>query len=226
MRQLRLFMLCLLGLVILPVRADAQGSGSITGQVLDRTTRAPLTNVLVTVNGTTLSSVTNQQGRYVIQNVPSGTHELRVSMLGYGRASQSVNVNAGGSATADFQLDVSALELEGIVVTATGQEQRKREIGNTVTNINAADMDLAPVQSLTNLLQGRAPGVVIQPTSGSLGTGARVRIRGNSSVSLSGTPLVLIDGIRVSNPPGCSRAAHRAHAGKTSTRMTSRRSRS
>jgi TonB-linked SusC/RagA family outer membrane protein len=199
MRQLRLFMLCLLGLVILPVRADAQGSGSITGQVLDRTTRAPLTNVLVTVNGTTLSSVTNQQGRYVIQNVPSGTHELRVSMLGYGRASQSVNVNAGGSATADFQLDVSALELEGIVVTATGQEQRKREIGNTVTNINAADMDLAPVQSLTNLLQGRAPGVVIQPTSGSLGTGARVRIRGNSSVSLSGTPLVLIDGIRVSN---------------------------
>ena len=138
MRQLRLFMLCLLGLVVLPGRVDAQGSGSITGQVIDRTTRAPLTNVLVSVGGTTLSAVTNQQGRYAIAGVPSGTHELRVSMLGYGRASQSVNVTAAGSATADFQLEVTALELEGIVVNATGQEQRRRSIEEATCSPSAS----------------------------------------------------------------------------------------
>ncbi|HSL70341.1 MAG TPA: TonB-dependent receptor plug domain-containing protein, partial [Longimicrobiales bacterium] len=106
---------------------------------------------------------------------------------------------SGATATANFELSETAVTIEGVIVTATGQEQRQREIGNSVANISTANIDMAPVQTITNLLQGRAAGVVVQPTSGTTGTGSRIRIRGNSSVSLDATPLIIIDGIRVSN---------------------------
>jgi TonB-dependent starch-binding outer membrane protein SusC len=183
----------------LPCALHAQERGSIGGRVVDRTTGQPITGAQVAVTGTALSTLTNQQGRYLLVNVPAGQHEVRVSVLGYSRGSQVVTVAAGQTATHDFQLAETAVELEAIHVTATGQEQRRREVGNSVSTISTEAVELAAVQNLTNLLQGRAAGVVIQPTSGSMGTGSRIRIRGNSSVSLSGTPLLVVDGIRVSN---------------------------
>jgi TonB-linked SusC/RagA family outer membrane protein len=182
-----------------PSGAAGQERGRIAGRVVDRSTAQPLSGAQVVVAGTTLGAVANQEGRYLITGVPAGSHEVRVALLGYGRGTQTVTVAAGATATADFELAETAVELEGIVVDATGQEQRRREIGNSVANISTDAIDLTPVQTLTNLLHGRAAGVVIQPTSGSVGTGSRIRIRGNSSVSLEGSPLVLIDGIRVSN---------------------------
>ena len=198
MRRIQLWTLVLLAVAVLPSSAAAQ-RGSISGQVTDTETSQPLHNVLVFVAGTSLNAVTTQEGRYIIQNVPVGQHEVRVSLLGYSAGSQSVSVTAGATATANFALKTTAVELEGIVVSATGAGQRRRELGNSVTKITTANVEMAPVQSFTNLLQGRASAVVIQPTSGSTGTGSRIRIRGNSSVSLDATPLIVIDGIRVSN---------------------------
>jgi TonB-dependent starch-binding outer membrane protein SusC len=199
MRSSNLFALVAIVLAMVPGWTAAQERGTISGLVVDGSTMQPLPGVQVAVVGTNQGTLTNQQGRYVLINVPAGQRELRASLIGYGRASQSVAVVANQTATVNFELVQSAVVLEGVIVTATGQEQRLREIGNSVVNISTDQLDLAPVQSLTNLLQGRAPGVAIQPTSGSVGTGARVRIRGNSSVSLDGTPLVIIDGIRATN---------------------------
>ena len=198
---MRFFRWCVLyGLILMfPSMAEGQARGVISGRVVNQETGQPLVNALVSVDGTTLNAVTTEQGRYVIANVPAGEREIRVSMLGYAGSPQRVQVSAGATATADFQMRVTALQLDGIVVSATGAEQRQREIGNSVAKISTDAVALTPVNSLTNLLQGRASSVVIQPTSGTLGTGSRIRIRGNSSVSLSSTPLLVIDGIRVDN---------------------------
>src|SRR5688572_14747651 len=182
-----------------PLAAMAQQRGTITGRVTDRETTQPLVGAQVSIAGTTQGGITNQDGRFVIPQVSAGERELRVTLLGYKSVSQPVTVTAGGTATVNFEVSETAVQIEGIVVSATGQEQRQREIGNSVANITTANIELAPVQTLTNLIQGRAAGVVIQPTSGSTGTGSRIRIRGNSSVSLDATPLIIIDGIRVSN---------------------------
>jgi TonB-dependent starch-binding outer membrane protein SusC len=198
MKQLRrIVQVCLA--VLLPVAAQGQERGSITGRVTDRATGQPIVNAQVVIPGTTLSVTTNQQGRYALPNVVPGQHEVRISTLGYARGVQTVTVTPGQAAVADFELAETALELEAIHVNAAGQEQRRREVGNSVVSISMDAVELAPVQSFTNLLQGRAGGVVVQPTSGTTGTGARVRIRGNASVSLSGTPLLVVDGIRVNN---------------------------
>ncbi len=189
----------LLVVLLTPAWASAQQYGIITGRVVDRATSSPLIGAQVVVAGTTRGTVTNQEGRFAIPQVPAGERQVQVTHLGYKGASQSVTVSAGATATINFELSETVLEIESVIVTATGQQQRQREIGNTVARISTADIAPAPVQTLTNLLQARAAGVVIQQTSGSSGTGSRIRIRGNSSVSLDATPLVIIDGIRVSN---------------------------
>jgi TonB-linked SusC/RagA family outer membrane protein len=198
MRRKHWSILLMLALGLTPARALAQERGTITGRVVDANAQ-PVRGVLVVIAGTTLSELTNQDGLYRIVNVPAGSREVRVTVLGYAQESQTVNVSAGQAVTANFELRETAVPLGEIHVNAAGQEQRKREIGNSVATIATANVDLAPVQTLTNLLQARAPGVLVQPTSGSTGTGSRIRIRGNSSVSLEGSPLILVDGIRVSN---------------------------
>lgn len=186
-------------MTLLPAVLLAQDRGSIGGQVIDETSLRPLVGVQVAVGGTTLGSITNQQGRYLILNVPTGQREVRASVIGYGRGSLAVNVIAGEAATANFALTPSVLEIEGVIATATGQELRRREIGNTVTNIVPGNLELAPVTSFAQLLQGRVPGATIMQSSGTVGAGSRIRIRGNNSVSLSNAPLLIVDGIRVQN---------------------------
>jgi TonB-dependent SusC/RagA subfamily outer membrane receptor len=84
-------------------------------------------------------------------------------------------------------------------VTATGSEQRRVEVGNTVSNISVVDVQKAAVPNGASLLQGRAPGVTVIQNGGTTGTSARVRIRGANSINLSNEPLLIIDNVRVNN---------------------------
>src|SRR5437867_514916 len=95
---------------------------------------------------------------------------------------------------------ISAKQLLGaIVITATGQLQKAREIPNDVSQVAAGDVEKAPITNFADLLNARAAGVTVLPSSGTTGGGARVRIRGSNSVSLSNEPVFFIDGIRVNS---------------------------
>jgi TonB-linked SusC/RagA family outer membrane protein len=90
--------------------------------------------------------------------------------------------------------------LEATVVTGTAGAQAKREIGNSVGTINASDIvATAPILSMQGLLNGRTPSLVVMPTSGQVGTGSQIRIRGAASLSLGNNPLIFVDGVRVNN---------------------------
>jgi TonB-linked SusC/RagA family outer membrane protein len=178
----------------------AQERGTIQGRVTAEGSQAPLAGATVTVSGTSFRAVTNQEGEYRLPNVSPGVQEVTASLLGYAAQSQRVTVAPGGTpTTADFQLEASALEIGGIVVTATGREQRVREVGNAVTAVDMSEVNVAATPQLANVLQGRTPGVTVAPTSGTVGTGQRIQIRGVNSLALSSTPLLIVDGIRVSN---------------------------
>src|SRR5438093_950655 len=106
----------------------------------------------------------------------------------------SVRPPAAGS---PFPLPANPVGLDAIIVTATGQLQKAREIPNDVTQVAAGDVEKAPVTNFADLLNARAAGVTVMPSSGTTGGGARVRIRGSNSVSLSNEPVFFIHGIRV-----------------------------
>ena len=174
-------------------------SGTISGRVTSATNQAPLTGVEVAIVGTTSGTVTDQQGRYTIPGVPAGPQRVRASMLGYAEATQSVMVAAGSTVTADLVLQQSVLQLGGVVATATGREQRQREIGSSVGVIDPSNVPMAAVNDMAQVIQGRVAGAIVMPSSGTTGSGDRIRIRGNNSLSLSNSPLIVVDGVRVNS---------------------------
>ncbi len=195
----RLGALLVAALALLPSAGLAQQpTGAIAGRVTDKTTGQPLTSVQVTISQTTRGALTDRDGSYRIENVPAGLVEIRGRFIGYTIGVQTVTVVAGETATVDFVLTQSPIGLEAVVVNASGAEQRVREQGNAVSVIDAAKttQDAAPTD-LADLLNARAPNVVVLPAGGTTGTGSRVRIRGSSSLSLSNEPLIVVDGIRV-----------------------------
>lgn len=179
--------------------AFAQETGTITGTVVESSTRRPLAGVQVTVPGTTIGTLTGANGKYLLVRVPQGRAAVRASMIGFGNEDQTVNVSAGQSVTADFQLSQTAIALDEVVVTGAAGATERRKLGNSVASVNAAQvMEKLPVASVDELLKGRTAGVNMYLSSGTVGTGGRIKIRGVTSVSLSGDPVIYIDGVRVS----------------------------
>jgi TonB-linked SusC/RagA family outer membrane protein len=183
-------------LLLSATAAAASAQGTISGTVTAEGTGAPLPEVRVLVTGTSLFASTGPDGKYTVRRVPAGTVEINVLHVGYQAQKKSVRVLDGQTATLDFAMKQSVVQLEEVVTTATG-EQRRVEIGNAVDNLSVSKLTEAePIRNLTDVLNSRVPGVMVQG-GGQTGSGQRIRIRGVSSVSLSNDPIYIIDGIRM-----------------------------
>src|SRR5213593_4411886 len=202
-RQALQAFLALGALLVGIARAANAQNGTITGTVVDQA-GGPVSPARVLLGATNKGAVTNQQGKYVIAGVAPGTYEVRVAIIGYAGETQRVTVGPGESRTADFTVKRVALSLDAVLVTTSG-ESRARENGNAVSTIRASEIvETQPITSMTDLLSGRAAGVNILPSTGTVGGGARIRIRGANSVSLPNDPLFIVDGIRVESRSGNS----------------------
>lgn len=186
-----------LATAVMPARAFAQQNGTVTGTVTDLERQAPIPEAQVVVVGTTLGGRTNAQGVYTIAGVPQGAVQLRVLRIGYQSAVKAVTVIAGQSARVDFAVAPSAVVLDQVVTTATGQQERQRERGVTVGKIQVDSLNLAPVTNFSEVLSSRTAGLVVQGSGGTTGNASRIRIRGANSISLSNDPILIVDGIRV-----------------------------
>lgn len=176
--------------------AQAQ-QGTITGHVTDRATQRPLVGAQIVVSGTSRGAITNAEGRYVIPGLAAGTVEVRAILVGYETLTQNVTVRSGESSTADFSLGVSVITMDELVITATGTELRKREIGNAVSTITPEKLEPGVASTFSQVLNGRTAGVTVIQAGGTTGTGSKIRIRGSNSVSLSNDPLLIVDGVIV-----------------------------
>ncbi len=189
-----------------PVSARAQvrqqGEGTVSGLVIDAVTKVGLDQVAVRVEGSGTGSVTTHDGRYTVRNVPVGVHRLTARRVGYSSLTTVVVVATDSVATADFALAAAPTRLTEMVTTAVG-DQRRYEVGNVISTINADSITpTAPITSLTDLISARAPGVQVEETGGLTGSGESIRIRGQGSLVLQGDPIVIVDGVRQDNSPG------------------------
>ena len=191
-----------LATVVFPALAVGQGTGRVTGRVMDQGQR-PLVGAQMVIVGTNRGAVTAEDGAYTINNAPVGSQLVRARVIGYSVAEARVTVAAGEAATADFTLTQSAVKLDEVVVNAiTGQEERRRQSGASVSDIRVDNLVKGPITKLSDILTGRTPGVTMQGAAGSTGTSQRIRIRGANSLSLSNEPLIYIDGVQASNSIG------------------------
>jgi TonB-linked SusC/RagA family outer membrane protein len=180
-------------------RAAAQ-ERVVAGTVVEARSFRPLAGVQVAVDGQVQGSITDANGRFRITGLTGESVTLQLVMLGYRTTSVPARV---GDVNLRIALQEAAVELNELVVTGTAGGTQRRQIGNAVASIKASDVvATAPIRSTQELINARAPGVVVMPGTGMVGSGSRIRIRGLSTLSLSSDPLIYVDGVRVNNETG------------------------
>lgn len=176
-------------------------AGQISGTVTNAASGQPVEGVQVILIGTTMGALTRDDGRYAIIGVPDGTYRLRTQRIGFTSEQKGVTV-VGGNVTVDFTIGTLPVSLDQVVVTGTAGGAQRRAIGNVVASVSADSVKaLSPILNADQLLGQRTAGVMMLPGTGQVGTGSAVRVRGNSSLSLSNEPIVYIDGVRMDSDP-------------------------
>lgn len=191
--------------------AAAQQTRTVTGVVTNAATSQPLEEITVSAAGTNAVTRTNAQGQYRLV-VPSGDVTLIARGIGFKRITQRV---PAGQTAANFSLEKDVLQLEQVTVTGQATELATRNATTAVAVVNAEEVTRAPAQSLEQALQGKVLGAKIDMNSGAPGGGAQIQIRGVTSVIGNGQPLIVLDGVILSNEGFSSGANGLTGAGAT-----------
>ena len=168
--------------------AAVQQTKKITGTVVDNTGE-PVIGANVVVKGTTLGSITDMDGKFTIEDVPSnGT--LQISYIGY----KSIEMPIGSQSDFKITLQEDSEKLDDVVVVGYGV-QKKVTVTGSVASVTGKELKASPTTNLTNGMVGRMPGVIgFQTADEPGGGGTTIRIRGTNSLG-SNDPLVVIDGV-------------------------------
>ena len=198
----RSILLGVIGVLIasMPSDGSSQQVGTVTGIVLDRGTGIPLSATQVFIPATGSAALTDASGRYTLPNVPAGQHTLLAERLSYGTVQQTVSVMEGQTVVVNFEVTAQALLLDEVIVTGTPGGTQRRAIGNVVHRIQVdAELELTPVMDVQQIMAFKAPGLAVYESQADVGGGSAIRIRGSSTIGLSGEPLVYIDGVRMNS---------------------------
>ena len=190
--SVRRIAMVLLAIAMLPGWALAQQARQVTGRVTNAETGQPMAGVQVVVKGTTIGTLTDGNGSYQL-SVPAGSNVLVFSFIGYATVEREIT----GDAPIDVVMEVEAIGLEGIVVSALGIERQARTMGVSAQSLSGQELSTLET-NLVNTLTGRVAGVHIT-NAGPQGGSSRIVIRGASSITGQNQPLIVVDGVPVDN---------------------------
>ena len=172
---------------------------TISGTITDDTGEA-LIGASVLVKGTSTGTVTDIDGTYSL-NVPDGATMITISYTGY----KTQELELGVSDVIDITM-TEGVTLETAVVTALGVERDEKALGYAVQQVDGDDIARSGASNPVDALVGKAAGVQITRSSGSVGGGSRILIRGVTSMVGNNQPLIVIDGVRTNNETLLSQA--------------------
>jgi TonB-linked SusC/RagA family outer membrane protein len=180
-----------------------RAGGMIRGRVIDAATGGPLAVVQVSVMGTAFSTLTRENGEYVLTGVPAGLYTVQANRLGYAGASQeNVRVRDDDVSQIDFALRVSALVLDELVVTGLVDPTSARRAAFTIGRVSGDALQV-PTPNAISSIQGRiASASIITPAQP--GAGINIVLRTPTSINRSNTPLFVVDGVVLASTFGRS----------------------
>ena len=168
--------------------AYAQRTLSVSGTVTDQSGQ-PIIGAGVLIPGTTIGEITDADGKYSLDNVPSGA-TLTVSAIGYVTAQVPVQ----GRSVVNVTLEDDVLSLEDAVVIGYGT-MRKGDITSAVASVKSEDFLAGNVHDAAELIRGKVAGLSITKSSGDPNATSAIRLRGTTTIQGDLTPLILVDGI-------------------------------
>lgn len=181
--------------MMLSVSGALLAQRSIEGTVRDAKTNETLIGVTVQLKGTTIGTITDIDGHYVLTSDELTPISVIVySYVGY--ASQEVT--PGARTTIDIQLKAEQTMLDELVVIGYGSTKKRNVLG-AVSKVDNTELTRMPVAGVDQALQGRVAGVQVTQNTGAPGEGVAVRIRGTGSISSSNSPLYIVDGIAMAD---------------------------
>lgn len=163
---------------------------TIIGKVTDEG-GAPIAGASIVAKGYQSGATTKVDGSFSIL-VPSAVKQLVISSIGF--QSQTITIGASGEISVSLKPSIS--DLSDVVVTGYSRVKKSEYVG-AASKIDKKAIELVPVGSFDQILQGRAPGLRVSAGSGQPGAAASVQIRGPKSISGGSTPLYIVDGVPV-----------------------------
>lgn len=165
---------------------------SLKGSVTSSEDGLPMPGVAVILDGTTVGTLTDNEGKWAL-NVPSdGT--LLFTFLGYSDHAEQI----GNRSVIDVVMSPDATQLEELVVIGYGTV-KKSDLTGAVSSVKGEELKRAPVASVGQALQGKVAGVTVTSNTGQPGSDVSIRIRGIGSVNAGVSPLYVVDGMIVSD---------------------------
>jgi TonB-linked SusC/RagA family outer membrane protein len=176
------------------VAAAFSQTGTVSGTVVDETNQ-PLPAATIVVQGMQKSTSTDLNGKYRLTGL-EGTVTIEYRFLGY--ITQTKTVTVTGNVTVNVNLVPNSRSLNEVVVIGYGTA-RKQDVTGATQTLTAKDFNQGPITTADQLIQGKVAGVQITSNGGAPGSGSTIRIRGGASLNASNDPLIVVDGIPLSN---------------------------
>ncbi len=149
---------------------------------------------IIPVGATQSGTVTDFDGNYMVK-VPAGIKQLKVTYIGY--VPQTINIK--GRSKIDVVMKEDNKQLEAVVVTAMGIKRKSKTLTYATQSVSGKDLTRVQDVNFVNALQGKTSGLTITPNSGGAGSASKILLRGNASILGNNAPLIVVDGIPMSN---------------------------
>ena len=186
-------LLLLTVLVTISSQAVIAQTHKLSGRVLDENGQ-PLPGATVVVKGSNIGTVADDNGNFVINNVPNAGAKIKINYAGYSYAEADAT-----SANVSVRLNPLAKELSGVAVTALAIRREKKELGYSSTSIGSDELNSGNQVNALSALQGKVAGANITSSTGGPGGSTRIVLRGEKTIAGGNNALIVVDGIVTNN---------------------------
>lgn len=189
MKKLFLIALCL---IIGLSRVMAQNR-TITGIIISEEDNEPIIGASVMIPGTSLGTITNFDGEFILPNVPESAQVVRISYVGMKTVDLAIT-----DQRMNVMLQPDSELLEEVVVIGYGTAKKLGSVVGSVSTVGSAKLKNQPTSNFSDALQGQVAGLSVLSSSGEPSQTASIRLRGVNSITAGTTPLFILDGSPVS----------------------------
>ncbi|TVQ71336.1 MAG: SusC/RagA family TonB-linked outer membrane protein [Balneolaceae bacterium] len=187
-------LLLLLFFFALPVSSVAQ-VGSLSGVITDAESQEPIPGATIFLTDIARGTASDLDGEYTLEGIPEGTHNLRVTFVGYMTYTSTIEIEGGQELVYNVSLSTDIYEMDDIVVTGLSVGTPKTKTPFAITSIRSEQLQFVPATNPANALRARAPGVRVVQASGLPGSDMYMRLRGSNNLGDTQGPLIVVDGI-------------------------------
>jgi TonB-linked SusC/RagA family outer membrane protein len=195
-RRFTLIFLVTLMLSLFAVNSYSQAQKKLTGKVTDQT-GAALSGASVVIKGTAVGVITGTDGEYSL-NLSENSKSIIVSFVGM----KTLEIAIENRSKVDIVLQPEIVKIGDVVVTAFGIKRETKALGYSIQEVKGEALTEARENNIVNSLEGKVAGVQINRSGNGPGGSSSIVIRGQNSISGNNQPLIVVDGIPISNWSG------------------------